>query len=153
MEMPPTFALIKFRNYMKKREPISSIMTANVCVANETDSLKDVLRTFKKEKIRHMPVVKGNEISGIISATDLNRLTFGGLFENQEGADEAVLEMLSVPQVMTSGPKTVNSEDSIKEVAEIFANESFHALPVVDGGELKGIVTTTDIIKYMLDQY
>lgn len=98
-------------------------MTANVCVANETDSLKDVLRTFKKEKIRHMPVVKGNEISGIISATDLNRLTFGGLFENQEGADEAVLEMLSVPQVMTSGPKTVNSEDSIKEVAEIFANE------------------------------
>lgn len=138
---------------MKKREPVSKIMTANVCVADENDSLRDVLKIVKKEKIRHIPVTNGSEISGIISATDLNRLTFGGLFDNQDGADEAILEMLSIPQVMTSKPRTINSDASIKEVAEIFANESFHALPVVDGSELKGIVTTTDIIKYMLEQY
>jgi CBS domain-containing protein len=95
----------------------------------------------------------GTHVSGIISATDINRLTFGSLFENQEGADEAVLEMLSIPQVMTSKPRTVNSEDSIKDVAEIFSKEQFHALPVVDGDELKGIVTTTDVIRYMLEQY
>lgn len=138
---------------MKKREPVSTIMTTHVNVAKESDSLKEVMAVFKREKIRHMPVVKGHEVTGIISATDLNRLTFGGLFENQDDADEAVLEMLSVPQVMTSHPKTVNAHDSIKEVAEIFAKEPFHALPVVDGTELKGIVTTTDIIQYMLEQY
>jgi CBS domain-containing protein len=138
---------------MKRREPVSKIMTINVSIANESDSLKDVMATFRKEKIRHMPVTKGNEITGIISATDLNRLTFGGLFENQDGADEAVLEMLSVPQVMTSKPKTVKPDDAIKDVAEIFAMEPFHALPVVEGNKLKGIVTTTDIIKYMLEQY
>lgn len=83
----------------------------------------------------------------------MNRLTFGGLFENQKEADEAVLDMLSVPQVMTSKPRTVSTDDSIKDVAEIFAKEQFHALPVVEGKALKGIVTTTDIIKYMLEQY
>jgi len=122
-------------------------------VAREFDSLKDIMATFKKEKIRHMPVTNGNKVVGIISATDLNRLTFGGLFDNQANSDEAVLDMLSVPQVMTSNPRTVSPEDAIKDVAEIFASEPFHALPVVEGDALKGIVTTTDVIKYMLDQY
>jgi CBS domain-containing protein len=89
----------------------------------------------------------------MISRTDINRLTFGALFENQEGADEAILEILSITQVMTSKPKVVSISDSVKDVAEIFAKEEFHALPVVEGEELKGIVTTTDVIKYLLDQY
>lgn len=138
---------------MKKREPISKIMTAEVEAVNEQDKLAEAVAIIKRKKIRHLPVMKGDAVAGIISATDINRLTFGSLFENQEGADEAVLEMLSIPQVMTSNPRTVSSEDSIKDVAEIFSKEQFHALPVVDGDELKGIVTTTDVIRYMLDQY
>ena len=128
-------------------------MTKEVAFVQETDKLVDAVGVFRKKKIRHLPVMHGTHVSGIISATDINRLTFGSLFENQDGADEAVLDMLSIPQVMTSKPRTINSEDSIKDVAEIFAEEQFHALPVVDGEELKGIVTTTDVIRYMLDQY
>lgn len=138
---------------MKKREPVSKIMTAEVASVQETDKLADAVQIIKRKNIRHLPVMKGEQVAGIISATDINRLTFGSLFDNQEGADEAVLEMLSIPQVMTAKPRTVSSEDSIKDVAEIFSKESFHALPVVDGQELKGIVTTTDVIRYMLDQY
>lgn len=138
---------------MKKREPISKIMTAEVSCVQDSDKLADAVQIIRNKKIRHLPVMKGEQVAGIISATDINRLTFGSLFENQEGADEAVLEMLSIPQVMTSKPRTVKSDDSIKDVAEIFSKEAFHALPVVDGQELKGIVTTTDVIRYMLDQY
>jgi CBS domain-containing protein len=138
---------------MKKREPVKNIMTSHVLTVKEEDQLKDVVALFKKHSFRHLPVLKGQTISGIISSTDINRLTFVTLFENQEGADEAILEMLTVPQVMTSKPEVIDAETSIKEVAEIFASKGFHALPVVEGKELKGIVTTTDIIKYMLDQY
>lgn len=138
---------------MKKREPISHIMTSHVFTVKETDQLVDVLHIFRKNKIRHLPVMKGNVVSGIISSSDVNRLTFGSLFENQEGADEAVLEMLSIPQVMTAKPRMVDPNDLIRDVAEIFANEEFHALPVVEDGVLKGIVTTTDVIRYMLEQY
>jgi len=138
---------------MKKREPVSHIMTSHVFTVQESDSLQKVLNVIRKNKIRHLPVMKGNTISGIISSTDINRLTFGSLFENQEGADEAVLEMLSVPQVMTAKPRSVRSDDAIRDVADIFVKEEFHALPVVDDGELKGIVTTTDVIRYMLGQY
>ncbi|MCR9015359.1 CBS domain-containing protein [Aquiflexum gelatinilyticum] len=138
---------------MKKREPVKEIMTKDVYTVQENEKLSKVVEMFRKHKIRHIPVLSGKKISGIISRTDINRLTFGALFENQEGADEAVLEILSINQVMTAKPKVVSEEDSIKDIAEIFANEEFHALPVVAGDELKGIVTTTDVIQYLLDQY
>ncbi len=138
---------------MKKREPVSNIMTTHVFTVNESDKLEEVVNLFKKHKIRHVPVLSGKTVVGMISRTDINRLTFGALFENQEGADEAVLQILSIPQVMTSKPITVSANNSIKEVAEIFATNEFHALPVVANGILEGIVTTTDVIKYMLEQY
>jgi len=138
---------------MKKREPVKDIMTANVFTVQENEKLDRVIELFRKHKIRHLPVMSGKKITGMISRTDINRLTFGALFENQEGADEAVLEILSITQVMTSKPKVVDITDSVKDVAEIFAKEEFHALPVVEGDELKGIVTTTDVINYLLSQY
>ncbi|MEZ4903058.1 MAG: CBS domain-containing protein [Spirosomataceae bacterium] len=63
--------------------------------------MHEVIDLIKKNHIRHLPVLEGNNVAGIISRTDINRLTFSSLFENQEGADEAILEMLTIPQVMT----------------------------------------------------
>ncbi|RXM43330.1 CBS domain-containing protein [Flavobacterium sp. YO64] len=138
---------------MKKREPISHIMTKSVVTVNQNDDLRIVVEKLKSNSIRHIPVVNGKVVVGIISRTDVNRLTFGALFDGQEGVDEAILDMLSISQVMTSKPRTLPSDTIIKDLAEVFAKEDFHALPVVDNGELKGIVTTTDVIKYFLEQY
>ncbi|MCA0232714.1 MAG: CBS domain-containing protein [Bacteroidetes bacterium] len=138
---------------MKRREPISHIMTKNVATVQVSDDLHDVIDLVKKNHIRHVPVLEGHDVVGIISSTDINRLTFSSLFENQEGADEAILEMLSISQVMTQKPRTVEATLSIKEVAEILASEEYHALPVIENGQLVGIVTTTDVIKYLLEQY
>lgn len=138
---------------MKRREPISHIMTKNVLTVKVTDNLHEVIDLIKKNHIRHLPVLDGKEIVGMVSRTDINRLTFSSLFENQEGADEAVLEMLTIPQVMTQKPRTVEASLSIRDVAEILTVEEYHALPVIENGSLVGIVTTTDIIKYMLEQY
>ncbi len=138
---------------MKRREPISHIMTKAVITVSQNDDLRKVIEKLKSNSIRHIPVVNGKEVVGIISRTDINRLTFGALFDGQEGVDEAILDMLTIPQVMTSKPKTLSSETIIKDLAATFVKEEFHALPVVDNGELKGIVTTTDVIKYFLEQY
>ncbi len=138
---------------MKKKEPVSHIMTSHVYAVHHDDTLANVVDIFRKHKIRHLPVLKGKAIAGIISSTDIDRLTFGALFEREDSTDQAMLEMLTIPHVMTSKLTTVTPDTSIKEVAEIFASAHFHALPVVEGEKLKGIVTTTDVIKYMLEQY
>jgi CBS domain-containing protein len=138
---------------MKRRESISHIMTKNVATVQVSDDLHDVIDLVKRNHIRHIPVLEGHDVVGIISSTDINRLTFSSLFENQEGADEAILEMLNISQVMTQKPRTVDAALSIRDVAEILASEEYHALPVVENSQLVGIVTTTDVIKYMLEQY
>lgn len=138
---------------MKKREPIDHIMTKSVITAKKNDGLRKIVDLIKHHSVSHIPIVKDKEVIGIISRTDINRLTFCELFEGQEEADEAILDMLTIPQVMTSKPKTVSSTISIRDLAQIFVAEEFHALPVVDNGQLTGIVTTTDVIRYLLEQY
>lgn len=139
---------------MKHREPIANIMTRSVYTVNLKDDLHQVIELINHHKIRHVPVVDAGEIVGMISKTDVNRLTFSSLFDGQDDADEAVLQMLTIEQVMTHKPRTIAAGMTIREVAEVFAEEEFHALPVVDEHKaLIGIVTTTDLINYLLDQY
>ena len=138
---------------MKKREPVSHIMAKSVISVNKTQSLREVKSLLENEGIRHVPVVSGNELIGIISKTDITKLSFGSIFENQGNSDEAVLDMLSIEQLMTAHPKSISSDTPIRDVAEILVNEDFHSLPVVDEGKIVGIVTSTDILKYMLEQY
>ena len=138
---------------MINKETVYHIMTHNVHSVEVSAVLKEAISIIRKHHIRHLPVVKNDGIIGVISSSDLNRLSFGGLFEQQDTADESILEMLSIENVMSHKPGVVNSGTSVQDVAKIFENESFHSLPVVDAGQLVGIVTTTDVIKYMLSQY
>jgi CBS domain-containing protein len=138
---------------MDKSTRISSIMTSVVQTVEESASLNEVIRILRKFKIRHIPVTNSGKVVGMISRTDINRLTFGALFEDQEDADDTIISSFTVSQVMTSKLKYISPDDTIPDVARIFSVEEFHALPVVEQGELKGIVTTTDLISYLLKQY
>ncbi|MEX6687430.1 CBS domain-containing protein [Danxiaibacter flavus] len=138
---------------MKKRTPVSSIMTSKMVTVNTNDDLRKVSDLMKKHHIRHIPVVSGDKLAGVISQTDVMRLSFGNLFDGQTEADEAIFDMLKIEQVMVHHPKTVSPNDTIRDVATYLAQAEFHALPVVDDNKLVGIVTTTDVIKYLIDQY
>lgn len=139
---------------MKKQVPVSTIMTKNVIKLNVTDDLTKAEMLFKKHHIRHIPVVNSNKIIGMLSYTDLLRISFvDAVDDDDEVVDVTVYNMFTVEQVMAKKLVTVAPEITIKEVAEILSSREFHALPVVEGDLLVGIVTTTDIIKYLLDQY
>jgi CBS domain-containing protein len=139
---------------MKRREPVSKIMSTDLVTINHTNSLFDAEKLFKKHKIRHIPVVENKKIIGILSLTDLLRISFVDNYgEDDSDVDTAVYNMLSIEQVMVKDPVHIAPSLTIKEVAEILAKKEFHALPVVENGDLVGIVTTTDLLNYLLEQY
>ncbi|MBL7887586.1 MAG: CBS domain-containing protein [Flavobacterium sp.] len=139
---------------MKQNVPVSSIMTKNVIKLNLSDDLTKAESLFKKHHIRHIPVVNGNVIVGMLSYTDLLRISFAdAIDEDEDVVDVTVYNMFSVEQVMARNLVKVGPDDTIKKVAEILASKEFHALPVVQGDLLVGIVTTTDLINYLLEQY
>lgn len=139
---------------MKKRTPVSQIMSKDVITLNHADDLVTAEKLFKSNRIRHIPVVSGREIKGMLSYTDLLRISFAdATYEDESDVDTVVYNMFTIEQVMAKNLVTVNSHNTVKEVAEILASKEFHALPVVDNNELVGIVTTTDLIKYLIEQF
>jgi len=139
---------------MKQIVPVSTIMTKDVVKLNVTDTLTKAEGLFKKHKIRHIPVVSGNKIIGMLSYTDLLRISFAdAIDDDEEEVDATVYNMFSIEQVMAKNLISISPDVTIKEAAGILATKEFHALPVVEGNLLVGIVTTTDLIKYLIDQY
>jgi len=90
---------------------------------------------------------------GMISHTDLLRISFSSLDKSDDSIVPVIYEMFSIPEVMTRVPVFIEVNTTIKKAAEILARQSFHSLPVLDKGKLVGIVTTTDMINYLLAQY
>lgn len=139
---------------MKQRVPISEIMTQELITISPVDDLVTAEELFKKHRIRHIPVVQGDEILGILSYTDLLRISFAdAIGPDEEEVETIVYNMFSIEQVMAKNVISVPLNSTIKEVAEFLAKQEFHALPVVDQGKLVGIVTTTDLIQYLVNQY
>lgn len=129
-------------------------MTENVITLKRNDKLEKAEKLFKQYKIRHIPVVQDNAIVGMLSYSDLLRLSFADVTDdNDTAADVMVYSMFSIDQIMKKKIVSVSPSNSIKEVAEILAQKEFHALPVVNNNQLVGIVTTTDLINYLLDQF
>lgn len=131
--------------------PISTIMTAEVITLKPSDSLEKAEHLFKKHKIRHIPVVDKKRLIGMLSMNDLLRISFAdGAFREEDNVSSSLYEMFTITQLMRNRLTMVNPENSIREVAEIFVQSEYHSLPIVSGDSLVGIVTTTDLIKYLL---
>ncbi len=130
--------------------PVSKIMTRKLVFAHPDDDLRHVTELMKKHGVRHLPVVSGNKLVGMVSRTDILRLSFGDMFDDRSKADDTVFDLLTLDDVMNSNPITVKETDSISEVAKKFTTVEFHSLPVMKGDEVTGIISTTDLIKYLL---
>lgn len=140
---------------MIRKAPVSMIMTAPVITLKKTDTLEKAEYLFKHNHIRHIPVVDNKKIVGMLSYTDLQRLSFVNISEDEVAeadTDALVYNMFTINQIMTKNVTVISATNSIKDVAKIFTEKEFHALPVVNNNQLVGIVTTTDIIKHVLNQ-
>jgi CBS domain-containing protein len=139
---------------MEKNVPVSTIMTTDLIKLTISDDLTKAESLFKHHKIRHIPVVHGATIIGMLSYTDLLRISFAdAIDDDEEVIDTTVYNMFTVEQVMAKKLTTITPDTTIKEAAEILASKEFHALPVCEEHLLVGIVTSTDLIRYLLAQY
>lgn len=139
---------------MKNETPISEIMTRDVVTLSQRDSLEYAEQLFKTNRIRHIPVVEGKKLLGMMSYTDLLRISFADSIDEDEGVVDAVVyNLFTIDQVMIKKVVSVLPTTTIKDVGKLLVTRQFHAVPVVEEDRLVGIVTTTDLINYLLDQF
>lgn len=132
-----------------KTTSIDQLMTRNIIKLNINDQLTKAESLFKAHKIRHLPVVKGDSIVGMLSYNDLLRISFADA-TNDDGdtIETTVYDMFTLEQVMSRQVSHVEASDPIEVAANLFINKEFHALPVLNKDRLVGILTTTDMIRY-----
>jgi len=132
---------------MDTLQPIASIMTRNLICLTPTDSVLEVHNIFKENRIHHIPVVYEGQLVGIVSKSDY--LFFQKGFSDAEvdsQIEDLRLSTFLVNDIMTKGVARLKSTDRISVAIEIFNENLFHAIPIVDGEKLVGILTTFDII-------
>ncbi len=119
-------------------EPLSSIMTRNVIAASPNDKVAKAREIFMRDKVHHLPIVDGRKLVGILTTYDLFRfLDNGGDYDN-----------VPIHEIMTTHMATLSPDDKVGSAAELFLENLFHAVPVVKDGNLEGIVTAFDVLKY-----
>lgn len=139
---------------MKRNEPVSHIMSTALHTVHEGNRLSEVRSLLAEHKIHHVPVVSGKRFLGIISATDLLRLSYGDPYKQDPRMTDALLDTQHLRDAMQEDVKTIGPRGSIREAADLLKSGTFHSLPVVnEEGDLVGIVTTTDLLRYFVDQY
>lgn len=136
-----------------KALPISEIMTKQVKTLSKNASLLKAEELFKKHNIKHAPVVSGDKIVGMLSLTDLQRLSFVDGYNDRYDNDFAFYTTFTVGQIMMGKPVKVTSDVSIAEAALLLADKTFSALPVVENERLVGIITTTDLLRFFGKAY
>lgn len=119
-------------------EPLSSIMTTKVITAGPDDKLSVARDVFMKNRVHHLPIVRGTRLVGILTTYDMFKLIDSGHDYHN----------VLIKDVMTQKVATLEPKDKVGSAAELFLENLFHAVPIVENGELKGIVTSFDVIKY-----
>ena len=125
--------------------PIGKLMTEDVIVIDAHDQLRDIVSTFNNHGIRHAPVVQSGRLVGMLSWIDLKKLPVSDVDGIVTSNGKIVAS-----ELMTREPVSVQTDDTLEELAEIFTENEFHAVPVLEGSRIVGIVSTTDVIKYFL---
>lgn len=131
---------------------VKDIMTENPATATELMSVAEALGLLYELDVRHLPVVRGRELVGIISDRDLR--AFSGATDDEameavEGARSA-----NVGNFMNTSTVKVDPETNVRDVLELMLLHRVGAIPVadLDTGDLLGIVSYIDLLRVLQDR-
>lgn len=133
-------------------DTVRDIMSTQLAVLQEEDNLVSILKGMENRHIRHVPVVDGDKLVGLITHRDILRLSAAELDKSKlvQGRIEQKLEDNFVAGVMTRDVATISPDTPIREAAAKLVQNRFGCFPVVESdGTLVGIVTEYDFMKYL----
>ncbi|OOG42981.1 HPP family protein [Polaromonas sp. A23] len=120
---------------------IASLMHREVYTAAPDDTLQSVEAKLVSNGLSWVPVVDGGNVLGVISSTDLLRHHAGGMLTPK----------VSAWQLCTYKPVTVRPDATLREVARLMIESNIHHVVVMDGNDIKGVVSALDFVQTFVD--
>ena len=122
-------------------------MTREVVTVGPDAGAGEAWGLCREKNIRHLPVVEGGRLVGIVSERDLRDVS------PPRGAydEESTLAYVRVRDIMSQEVVTAHPLDTIEHAAQVIYENRFNCLPVVADGELAGIITSSDLVRTLVE--
>jgi CBS domain-containing protein len=130
---------------------VRDIMATEVTTLGRNDSLQLAKDIMTLGRVRHFPVIDDGKVVGVVSQRDLYKASLGSVMKYGEKAQRAFLEGIVVKEIMSDPPITIASHASVQEAARLMMEKKIGCLPVLEGAQLVGIVTETDMLKLVAE--
>ena len=125
------------------------IMMGSPVTLKPDDSLDLANDIISLGRIRHVPIVDANRLVGIVTERDLIGAAAAQIFGLKNKSKSALLKTIKIKEVMKKRVITVAPDTAIKDVARLMADKKIGCVPVVKDGMVVGLLTTTDILRYV----
>lgn len=129
--------------------PVSEMMTKRIVSVKPTQKLTDVKDLFREGQFHYnIPVIENNELKGMVVLTDF----LFAIRNESENRKENDYSDLLIKDIMREKVSVVSPTLSIREVARMFSDGELHTLMISEKGQLKGIVSSADIIRWLIQE-
>jgi len=131
----------------------NEIMSSPVEVLRVSATLAEALQLFEIKGFRHIPVISSNdELVGLVSDRDV--LQYMGDVSSKNGREDRVRRMSeAVSGIMTSNVVSATRDTDVRYVARLFVEGHIGSMPIIDNGELVGIITRSDILRAVMRKF
>ncbi|MFZ1398232.1 MAG: CBS domain-containing protein [Candidatus Promineifilaceae bacterium] len=126
-------------------------MSAPVITVPPEMSVPDCLKLMQRERIRRTPVVENGRLVGIVSDKDLLNASPSDATSLSVWEITYLVGKIRVKDVMSTEVLTIQENMPIEEAARIMVDNKVGGLPVMDNGDLVGLITETDLFKVLLE--
>lgn len=126
---------------------VRDIMSTNLTTLDHESHLLDAVLLMRSSGYRHLPVVNGDKLVGIISDRDVQRAAPSLLSKISQEEYNRIFEGTPISRIMVKDVITVSPTTPVREAVRIAYENKFGCVPVVEGDKkLVGIVTVTDLL-------
>ena len=129
---------------------VSNIMTPNPLTVTPRNAIRTAVNLMREGGFRRLPVVDRGRLVGVITDRDLRRAANSPFVVREQWYDNFILDHIEVGSCMTPNPVTIGPSEPVAEAARLMRNHKIGGLPVIDDGQLIGIVTETDLLDFLI---
>jgi acetoin utilization protein AcuB len=126
---------------------VKDVMQAHPVTATLETRLPQLVRLLQRRGFRHLPVLDGGKLVGIVSDRDVKQSMASAASMTEGRERDRLLDELTAGQIMARTVVTIGPTFGIEEAARLMATRKISALPVTEGDRLVGIVTETDVLQ------
>ena len=134
---------------MNLNSTVAELMSTNIECVQPDQQIIDLKHIYEKEPFhQHVPVTENNQLVGIVSLIDFMRAIQNASLDDNEPVYHSIL----VKDIMSLHPVSIAPSTSLKDASKQLIDGGFHSLIVTESKEVKGIITTTDLLKFLIAQ-